>query len=351
MKARRANLPADPGIRRILVIRWSALGDVAIASAACEDLAQAFPNAELHLNTMPPWEALFEHDRRFAKVISIPMRESSRRVSGVRRWLAEVRGGRYDLVVDLQSNDRSRLLLTTLWLLGARIRHRVGLRPGWPYTIAPRPPLPLHPAERQRRALGAAGIETVTEAPVLALTEERRRAVQELLDEHGLGPGRFALFLPGSQAAGWLKRWGERRFAALAKAVVADGLVERVALAGAGDDADACAEIAEQAGGVVANLCGRTRVPDLVPLAGAARFVVSNDTGPAHVAAASRRPMVEVCGPTDPRRVHPMGPSVATLQAPLHCASCYRKTCTHHSCMMLISPETVLERLREMLAD
>lgn len=351
MSASRTNLPESGRIRRILVIRWSALGDVAIASAACEDLARAFPRAELHLNTMPPWDTLFEHDPRFAKVISIPMREPGHRLSGIRRWLSEVRAGRYDLVVDLQSNDRSRLLLTALWLSGTRIPHRIGLRPGWPYTIAPRPPLPLHAADRQRLALAAAGIDSFAAAPVFAIGEDRPRAMQALLAGHGLAPGRFALFLPGSQAAGWLKRWGERRFAALARAVVAAGLVERVALAGAGDDADTCAEIARQAGPVVANLCGRTRVLDLVPLAGAARFVVSNDTGPAHVASAASRPMVVLCGPTDPRRVKPMGASVTTLQAPLHCASCYRKTCTHHSCMMLISPESVLERLHEITAD
>ena len=56
------NLTSDPAIRKILVIRWSAMGDVAIASTGFEDLRAAFPNAELHLNTLPPWDAVGTFD-------------------------------------------------------------------------------------------------------------------------------------------------------------------------------------------------------------------------------------------------------------------------------------------------
>lgn len=351
MNTARSILPDVPPVaERILLIRWSALGDVAIASAAFEDVARAFPGARLDLSTMPPWDALFRCDPRFQRVISIPMRSPGTRFAGVRRWLQEVRSGRYDLVVDLQSNDRSRLLLAALVLGGAGIRHRVGLRPGWPYTIAPAPPLPAHAFERQRAALAAAGIATGTDRPVLHVPPARRRAVQALQSEHGLAPGRYALFLPGSQRAGWLKRWGARRFVALARALTARGVVERVALAGGGDDAAECRAIADAAGGRAANLCGRTEVADLVVLAEGARCVVANDTGTAHVAAAAGRPMVVVCGPTDPARVKPVGPAVTALQAPIYCVNCYRKTCTHHSCMMLLSPEMALAAVEALIA-
>lgn len=336
-------LPGDPAIRRILVIRWSALGDIAIASAAFEDLHRAFPNASLHLNTMPPWQDLFAEDSRFDRVISIAMREPGHRLAGPRRWLAEVRRQRYDLVVDLQSNDRSRLLLTALLATGARIPRRIGTRPGWPYTIAPQGPLARHAFLRQREALEAAGIPASTPHAVLHVPAARRRAAGALAREAGLAGRRYALFLPGSQAGGWLKRWGERRYIALARALLSRQQVERVALVGAEDDAEACRAIAAEGGRQVIDLCGRTRVPDLVPLAEGAAFIVANDTGTAHVAAAANRPMVVVCGPTDPTRVLPPGERVRALQADIHCINCYRKDCTHHSCMQLVSPGRVLE--------
>lgn len=341
MSAPGADLPADRSIRRILVIRWSAMGDIAIAGAAFEDLARAFPGAALHLNTMPPWDALFQADPRFERVVSIAMREHGARLAGVRRWLRAVRAGRYDLLVDLQSNDRSRLLISALVLGGAGPRHRLGLRPGWPYTLAPAEAGKGHAFLRQRAALQAAGIPAATSQAVLHVPEARRRAVRDLLRATGLEGRRFALFLPGSQAAGWLKRWGARRYAALARGLLADGVVERVALAGAGDDANECRRIAADTGPGAVNLCDRTQVLDLPPLAQSAAFIVANDTGTAHVAAAAGRPMVVICGPTDPSRVLPPGDGVLALQADIHCINCYRKHCTHHSCMMLVSPEKV----------
>ena len=50
-----ADLPANPAIRRILVLKWSAMGDVIIATALFEDIARAFPDREIHLNTLVPW--------------------------------------------------------------------------------------------------------------------------------------------------------------------------------------------------------------------------------------------------------------------------------------------------------
>lgn len=348
MNAPSRPLPDDPAVRRILIIRWSALGDIAIASAAFEDLHRAFPRAELHLNTMPPWDDLFAEDPRFQRVLSIPMREPGHRFRGPRRWLAEMRRQRYDLVVDLQSNDRSRVLLTALWLTGVRIPHRIGTRPGWPYTIGPSGPVARHAFLRQREALEAAGIPSRTPHAVLHVPAARRGAAEALMQETGLAGKRYALFMPGSQAAGRLKRWGGRRFIALARALLAAGRVDRVALIGADDDADACRAIAAEAGPGVVDLCGRTRIPDLVPLAEGAAFVVANDTGTAHVAAAADRPMAVVCGPTDPARVLPPGEHVRALQADIHCINCYRKHCTHHSCMQLVSPERVVKAIMEL---
>jgi heptosyltransferase-2 len=77
-------------------------------------------------------------------------------------------------------------------------------------------------------------------------------------------------------------------------------------------------------------------------------FVVGNDTGTAHVAAASGTPMVVICGPTDPRRVKPLGREVVTMQADLPCINCYFFSCDHHSCMRLITPKDVLARVQAL---
>ena len=327
-------------IRRILVIKWTAMGDVVLASAIVEDLHRAFPGAVIDLNTMAPWDRLFGDDPRLGRIFTVDLRGRERGWRGVRHWLKEVRRGRYDLIVDLQSNDRSAVLLTLLLLSGARVPYRIGHHKRLPYNISPPPPeAPRYALEWSRAALRAAGIEARTPLPVLYVPARNRERAQALVTEAGLEAGKFAIFMPGCQAAGYLKRWGAERYAALARLLHGEGVP--VALIGGPDELEECARIRALVGDGVVDLCGRTEVLDILPLAERSRFIVSNDTGTAHLAAAADRPMVVICGPTDPRRVRPPGDNVIALQANLPCRNCYGKQCSHHSCMPMVTPEAV----------
>jgi len=342
------NLPADASIQRILIVRWSALGDVALASAAMQDVCDAFPESEIHLNTLPPWDRLFLSDPRFKKIMAFDLRGAAAGIGGMLRWINEVRRERYDLIVDLQSNDRSRMLLFVLWLSGGAPRFRIANHRRFPYNIAPTSEArPIHALDHMRAALAAGGIQSRAQTPVLHPPKESGQRMAAWRESNGVVDARYGVFLPGCQAAGYLKRWGALRYIALAKALRFRG-VEKILLLGAKDDEAECGDIQQACGEWVINCCGLTEPLDIIPLCEQARLVVANDTGTAHVAAAAGRPMVVVCGPTDPRRVKPAGPSVETLQAPIYCASCYRKHCTHHSCMVLVTPEHVLARLQAL---
>lgn len=351
------NLPANKSIKKILIVKWSAMGDIIISTALFEDIRKAFPAAEIDLNILPPWDRLFENNPRFHEIIAIDLRKSEKGVKGFWRWVGEVRRRNYDLIVDLQSNDRSRWLMTALHLTGGKVPYRLGNHQRYPYNLAPEPPeppeppedLPVHPFTVQQRALESAGIPALTPRPVLHVDAEVRQRTEKLLQDFALQAGNYAIFLPGCQAAGYLKRWGVDNYTGLACLLHGQGL--KVAIIGGPDEMDECEKISTAVGQEwLVNLCGKTRIADIVPLAEQARLIVGNDTGTAHVASASVRPMLVVCGPTDPRRVKPIGDNVQALQATgLDCLNCYcKKSCDHHSCMKLVTPQQVMEKLREM---
>jgi len=344
-----ADLPADLTIRRLLIIKWSAMGDVILATALLEDIARAFPGRDIHLNTLPAWQGLFAEDQRVQQIFAIDLRDPRQRVAAVWDWLQQVRRQHYDLVIDLQCNDRSRLLLSLLRLTGCRIPYRLGNRQQFPYNIAPAElPQPAHTIDRSRAALQAGNIPAATPRPVLYIPDAHRVRAQALLAAHGLTPGQFAIFLPGCNAHGYLKRWGADRYAALANQLYQEGL-KHIVLIGGPDETEECQHIAQACGSWLVNLCGQTAIFDIPPLCEPARFIVANDTGTAHLAAATLTPMLVLCGPTDPRRVKPLGDNVRTLQADLPCINCYRKACSHHSCMAMLTPSRVLQRLREFI--
>ena len=335
-------------IRKILIIKWSGIGDVAIATATIQDVCDAFPDAVIDLNTMAPCDRLFADDPRFDDVFCFDLRDSEKGVAGHWRWLRYVRAKRYDLVVDLQCTDHTRILLALLPLAGGRIPHRLSYYRKFPFNIAPSVGTDVHHTRDYAvHALAAAGLPARAGRPVLHIGEAQRRRVGNLLESRGLERKEYAVLLPGATSTGAIKRWGADRYRDLAQRMHASG-VAKVVLLGGSDEVEECRSIERRCGHWLVNLCGETELLELVPVCEGARFIVGNDTGPAHVAAASGTPMVVICGPTDPRRVKPLGDHVVTMQADLPCINCYLYFCDHHTCMRLITPPDVLARARDL---
>ena len=340
-------LEDQKSIQKILVMRWSAMGDVALASASFEDLHNAFPEAELHLNTLAPWDKLFAQDPRFTKIIALDLRGRDQQLKTALAWLSRVKQEHYDLIVDLQCTDRSRIMISALWLNGGQVPLRVGNARRFPYNIAPSTqPEPVHAHTRNQRALQAAGIKTKCQRPVLFPSLQDQQAALEKRQLTGISAGRYAVFLPGCQAAGYLKRWGAERYAALADELSTQG-IDDVLLLGGPDEVEECEKIHQLSQARTHNLCGQTQLLELIPLAQDAALVVANDTGTAHVVATTGVPMWVICGPTDPRKVLPVGDHVSYLQADLSCINCYRKHCSHHSCMVKMTPDMVLKSIKK----
>lgn len=349
---RSVNLVEHGTVERILVLKWSAMGDVALASAAIEDIRLAFPNAEIDLNILPPWHQLYQSDPRFTCVHTFPLRAKklTQRLSASIDWLKAVGGRRYDLVIDLQTTDRSRLMIGLLPLFGAGIPHRAGNKPAWPYNLAPiYTGGARHALDLARDTLSTAGITGKTNVPILHPTAEDRADANALMAAQNLQTDDFAVLLPGSQAGGWLKRWGARKYADCARRLLTS-CVKHVVIIGGPDEIEECKNIRNLAGDArVINLCGQTKPMHIPLICSQAKCIVANDTGTAHLAAAALRPMVVVCGPTDPRRVRPAGDHVTTVQLDIPCKNCYAKTCAHHSCMTLLKVGTVINALTEQL--
>lgn len=319
------------------------MGDVVGATTFIDDIRAAFPKAEIHLNTLEPWNQLFEGDPRFTRVFTVDVRGKKNRFSTAMRWMRMIWHERYDLIFDLQSTDRSRIMLGLVRLLSPQIKAIVGHNPGFPYTHAPQRPTEPYPGWHSDIALRAAGIPRIAKHGSLHVSEKDRQQVAALMQENGLNGGRYVLLLPGSQKAGWLKRWGVEKYATLARSLI-DAGVEKVAIIGGPDEIDDCAAIAKQAGHGVVNLNGKSSILQIVPLAENAACIVGNDTGAAHVASCAGKPLLVICGATDPRRVRPIGDHVQAVQWAGACINCYRKTCNYQpelACMEAVSVDLV----------
>jgi heptosyltransferase-2 len=122
-------------------------------------------------------------------------------------------------------------------------------------------------------------------------------------------------------------------------------------LIGSAAEADVANEVRAQVRHQLIVLTGETTVAQMVALISIADVLVTNDTGPAHIGAATGTPTLVIFGPTNPLTTYPMSPAAELIREPPDCAPCMLRDCPiDHRCMTAISVEAVFARAIAMMA-
>jgi heptosyltransferase-2 len=172
-----------------------------------------------------------------------------------------------------------------------------------------------------------------------------------VLKKLALGPATAArLAINAGAEYGPAKRWPAEYFVETALEVSARQPVEWLVLGGPADEAIA-REIAARIPGARL-LAGRTSLRDLMAVLAHCRLMLTNDTGPMHVAAAVGTPVVGLFGPTEPRRTGPYGQVEHVLRLDLPCVPCMSSRCRHKpemECLTSILPDRAFGAVRQRL--
>ncbi len=334
-------------VRRILFIKPSSLGDVVHAIPTFRLLKQRYPQARVSWLVKRQWADI---PRRVAGVDEvIPV------AGGLSGWLGEVprlRAAGFDLAVDLQGLFRSGIMAR---LSGAPVR--IGFANGregspWFYTErVPVPVAPLHAVDRYRLVAAALGADT-TGPPDWAfeIPPDDRAAVVTLLARHGLTS---VPWIAVNASARWpTKRWPSESFATTADRLQESGVGRVVFIGGPDERAEAEALCGSMRTPAV-NLAGDTPVGLLPALLDRASVLLTNDSGPMHVAAAVGTPVVALFGPTSAALTGPYGRRHRVVERGVPCRPCFSRTCRNaveRECLRLIDPETVVDAVRDQMA-
>jgi lipopolysaccharide heptosyltransferase II len=148
------------------------------------------------------------------------------------------------------------------------------------------------------------------------------------------------------------KRWPVAYFAELVRLLATEFPGARFAILGAPEDKPLGEVVSRAAPTRCLNLCGETSLPEMVEWLRLSELMITNDTGPMHVAAALDTPLVALFGPTEPRRTGPYGQLDSVLRIDLPCSPCLKSHCTYekpNECLKAISPAMVFENARRKL--
>jgi heptosyltransferase-2 len=339
-----------------LLVRFSSLGDVVIATAAARVLRAARPRARVILATKAAFAPILAAQPDLDEVWPLG-------AEGLGALIRRVRAARFDAVVDLHGNFRSRLLglasgaKVSRWRKGSLNRRaRVWARP-FAGLWAPPPPVYERYAAAAARAVGLPAPERgKAPLPRLGIAPSAAEWAAAWLASAGLGPDEP--LLAAAPGAAWrAKRWDAEAFGrCLGLAARAAGA--RVLLVGSPGESALLDEVAAVAEGIVRGDAGAggdlTRTAALLKTAGA---FLGHDSGPAHVAAALGVPPTVLFGPTVREfGFVPASPEGKVFETALPCRPCSLHggdACPlgHHDCLRTIAPEAVAEHLAATLAS
>ncbi|MGH7164830.1 MAG: lipopolysaccharide heptosyltransferase II [Nitrospiraceae bacterium] len=334
--------------RRILIIKPSSLGDVVHALPFLAALRDRFPKAFIAWFVKRQWAGLLERAEGLDAVWPVEPT-----LAGWLRETLRLRTFGFDLVVDLQGLLRSGLI-ARLTGCPARIGF-TNAREGSPWFYTQRVPVPtpdMHAVDRYLLVASSLG------AVPRGSPEFRLRAqpgdgeeVAGLLRRHGLKAG--TTWIAMNVGARWpTKRWPPEFFAAAADRIRTEGLGS-VVLLGGPEDRELARAVKELMRTVPINLTGAT-TPGLLPaLLGAASLLLTNDSGPMHVAVAMGTPVVALFGPTSAIRTGPYGAGHRVLSSGVACSPCFSRVCRNPvklECLIKVSPEQVMDAVRAQLA-
>ena len=380
-------------IKRVVVRGANWVGDAVMTVPALRELRRVLPGARVTLATRPWAEGVFAGADFVDELLLVDSNGLASHLRQIRRWRAH----RFDLALLFPNAFQPALVA-----FAARVPLRLG------YSTDGRRALLTHAfeppswrgsrhevfyylnlvGELERLLTGTTHVETRPPQLSLPLSQARTDAARALLRHSGVRPSTAVLssindagppstdadgsssitprgelpvnsvgppharplvaLCPGSTNSR-AKRWPVEHFAALA-----DRLVEEtnatVLLVGSREEMDVTQAVVERMRRTPVVLTGRTTLEETAGVLGLVDLLVTNDTGPAHLAAALGRPVLVIFGPTDPVTTRPFSDLAEVVRRPPACAPCMLRDCPiDHRCMTAITPSEVFARADEIL--
>lgn len=261
-------------------------------------------------------------------------------------WLREQA---FDWVIDLQCLARSGAFA---WLANGKLlvgldEPREGAR-GFYDIVVPRASFHTHAVDWYLAVLPRLGVPVHRN---FAWLPERPEVAAALRTKWTTGGARWIALQPGARWAN--KRWPIEGFVEVARQLAGEITDARFAILGGGGDKPLGEALAGALPDCSLDLTGQTSLPEMVEWLRLCELMITNDTGPMHVAAALGKPMVALFGPTEARRTGPYGMLDQVVRHSLPCAPCLKSRCSWPQpmeCLTAIPPALVLEHARAAFA-
>jgi lipopolysaccharide heptosyltransferase II len=351
---------------KILIIKFSSLGDIILSTAAIRAIREKFSPSST-LKTNGEQSRTISHNYKISflvgeeskdvllrcpyidELLVADLKNKDRGLRGLLNLAYILRKKNFDIVIDLQNNRKSHILAYLSGSLnrygydnkkfGFLLNHRIkDERPA------------IDPVTHQFRILRMLGIELKDPHLELWPSQEDQHYIDNLLNAQWLSAQQRIIGINISASFRWeTKNWPLSHTAKLCEKLGQRDF--RVVITGTERDVEKATTFIDMAKNAkIINACAKTTVNQLACLIKRCAVFISADSSPLHIAAAVSTPFVALFGPTDPRRHLTLTKDCVLIKKDLSCSPCYKSKCKTKKCMKLITPEEVLEAVEKLLS-
>ncbi len=337
-------------MNRILIVNVNWLGDVLFSTPAIRAIRKWLPESYIACLVPPRCAGLLKNNPYLNEVIVSHDRHSFFAWPELFKTVQELKKKRFDTAIFFH-RSKTKVLMTVLAGIPERLGFWAPGRRRLLTRVVPLPEAPLHKTDLFLNLIEHLGIPADGRTPDFFPGQGTEGELRALLESHGILPGTpYAVVHAGGN---WdLKRWPASYFVEWIRLLL-QNYSWKVILCGTSKEEALSKEIqAPFDDKEVINLCGKTSLDALALMIKNAKLLLSNDSGPIHLAASQKTKIVGLFGPTSPELTGPISAGQAVIvKKDVGCeVPCYFKSCNYRVCMEWLSPQEVFEKTKELYA-
>jgi heptosyltransferase II len=341
----------DEKPEKIIIRMPNWIGDLVMATPVLTDVRKAYPKAHITAMCRTPICDLLKNDRDIDELFCFSKASAFERRSETRDIIEKIRRGSYDLGILLTHS------FSSAWMFWrGNVKRRLGYKgKGRSLLLTDKLPLPPQVKEQHlvltyKMLLKPLGIPLSETKPRLFIADQELQEAQTLLENLGVTPGKRLIGINPGAAYGTAKCWLPERFREVTQKLLA---LDNVQIIYFGDPSSMplVKEICQGLGSPVLNLAGLTTLPQLAALIKLCSVLLTNDSGPMHIAAALGTPLVALFGSTNEIITGPYKTGIV-IHKHVECSPCYKRVCPiDFKCMKRIESDEVYEAIVQQLKE
>lgn len=331
----------------ILVTFLMHLGDLVLTTPFLHVLRKAAPRAKITYLVDEKLQDIVRYNKNIDEVLTLDKKGRDNSVAALWRQAQKLRGRKYDVLISLHPNERCSFLCAAS---GARYKAGAVHRMFRPFFDAPiRLDRTKHAVDMYVEILSKLGVGDCTHQGLELWTGAADDAAAEAFyEQHSVGDAPLVGFNIGSAVL--TKRWPSERFAQVADTLAASGY--RTVFFGGPMDRDLVADTTTKMMSKPIVATGAFSLGALAAAMRRCRVIITNDSGPMHVAITQKVPLVALYGPSNPKLYGPYTELATVVTAEPPCPDCglqMKHSCSHLRCMNELTVEQVLKAVQQWL--